>query len=94
VTMHRKNVLYIMIGGRMGGRGRQMVSCQASGLPRIKKEIEINKEVKSSVSIATGWTAQVRFPAAQNFSSPQRPDRLWGLPRLLFDGYHGLLSRG
>jgi hypothetical protein len=33
----------------------------------------------SSVGIATGWAARVRFPAVQKcFSSPQRPVRLWG----------------
>jgi hypothetical protein len=34
----------------------------------------------SSVAITTGWTAWFRFPARGKrfFSSPQRPDRLWG----------------
>jgi hypothetical protein len=28
------------------------------------------------------------------FSSPRRPDRLWGPPNLLFNGYSGLFPRG
>jgi hypothetical protein len=37
----------------------------------------------------------VRFPAGEDvFSTPQRPDRLWGPPRLLYKGYHGLLPPG
>jgi hypothetical protein len=27
------------------------------------------------------------------FSSPPRPDRHWGPPSLLFDGYRGLFTR-
>jgi hypothetical protein len=47
----------------------------------------------SSVGIATGWTARVRFPARFIFS-PQRPLRLWGPPSLLSNGYRGLFLRG
>jgi hypothetical protein len=43
----------------------------------------------------TCWVAWVRFPAVQGFSPPQRPDRLWGTPSLLFRGQRGLfLPRG
>jgi hypothetical protein len=37
---------------------------------------------------ATGWTAGVWIPAgARFFSSPQCPERLWGPPSLLSNGY-------
>jgi hypothetical protein len=49
----------------------------------------------SSVGVATGWTAGVRFPAgARPFSSPQSPDELWGPPSLLYNGYPGRFGRG
>jgi hypothetical protein len=43
----------------------------------------------------TGWTAGIRFPAGirDYFSSPQRPNRLWGAPRLLFNEYRRLFPR-
>jgi hypothetical protein len=42
----------------------------------------------SSVGIVTGWTAGIRFPAgARFFSSPYRPDRLWGPSSVLSNGY-------
>jgi hypothetical protein len=31
---------------------------------------------------------------ARIFTSPRRPDRLWGPPSLLFNGYGGVLSQG
>jgi hypothetical protein len=54
----------------------------------------------SAVCIATGYRlddqgVRVRVPAgAKIFSSPQRPDRLWGPPSLLSNGYRELLHRG
>jgi len=42
------------------------------------------------------WTAGVKFPAKVEifFSSPPLcPDRLWGPPSLLFDGYRGFFPR-
>jgi hypothetical protein len=50
----------------------------------------------SSVGIATGYwlDGRVRFPAVQDFFfSQQRPDRLWGSPIVLSNGYHGLFPR-
>jgi hypothetical protein len=45
----------------------------------------------SSVGIATGWTAGVRFAAGVRFfSRPCRPYLLWGPPSLLSNGYRGL----
>jgi hypothetical protein len=49
----------------------------------------------SSVGIATGLTARVRFPAgARLFSSLQHPDGFWGQPRLLSNGYRREISPG
>jgi hypothetical protein len=49
----------------------------------------------SSNGIATGSTAGVQIPARANFfSSPQRPDRLWGPPSVLSNGYGGHFPRG
>jgi hypothetical protein len=50
----------------------------------------------SSVGIATGYglgDQGVRFEVpvgSRIFSSPRRPDRLWGPPNLLSNGYRGL----
>jgi hypothetical protein len=49
----------------------------------------------SVVGITTGYELDdrgvgVRAPVRSIFSSPRRPDRLWGPPSLLFNGYRGL----
>jgi hypothetical protein len=41
----------------------------------------------SSVGIAAGWTAGVRFLAGARFFSSQCPDRLWDPPSLVSIGY-------
>jgi hypothetical protein len=43
----------------------------------------------SSVGIATGWMAGVRFPGGSKFFSSQLPDRLWGLHSCLSNWYEG-----
>jgi hypothetical protein len=53
--------------------------------------------VQSVLRLATGWTTggvRVRILVRSTiFSSPRRPDRLWRLPNLLFNGYRGLFPR-
>jgi hypothetical protein len=54
----------------------------------------------SAVGIATGYGLNdrgfgVRVPIGSRvFSSPRRPDRLWGSPNLLSNGYLGRFPRG
>jgi hypothetical protein len=52
----------------------------------------------SSVGIVTGYRLDGRglFPgrAKKFISTPQRPDRLWGSPSLLSNGYRGHFLRG
>jgi hypothetical protein len=54
----------------------------------------------SEVGIATGYGLDdrgvgVRVPVgARIFSSPRRPDRLWGPSNLLSNGYRGLFLPG
>jgi hypothetical protein len=42
-------------------------------------------------NLATGWTVRGSNPGRGKifFSSPKRPDGLWGPPSLLFNGYRG-----
>jgi hypothetical protein len=53
----------------------------------------------SVVGIASGygldeWGIGIRVPVRSRiFSSPCRPDRSWGRPSLLYNGYRGLLPR-
>jgi hypothetical protein len=56
-----------------------------------------SKSGDSSVGIALGYGlddrgSRVRFPAGgwELFSSPPRPERLWGPPSLLSNGYQAL----
>jgi hypothetical protein len=56
--------------------------------------------MNSAVSIATGYRPEiqgvgVRVPVGERiFTSPCCPDRLWGPPSLLSNGYRELFSPG
>jgi hypothetical protein len=44
---------------------------------------------------AKDWTTGVRLQeVAKSFSSPQRPNRIWGSPKLLFNGFRELFYCG
>jgi hypothetical protein len=65
-----------------------------SGLPHFPGSRE------SVVGIATGYGLDDRGVGVQVpvgvriFTSPRRPDRLWGPPNLLSNGYRGVIPRG
>jgi hypothetical protein len=68
--------------------------------PRSKETDCLTGSRDSVAGIATGYGLDdlgvgVRVPVGSRiFSSPQRPDRLWGPPSLLYNGHRGFFSRG
>jgi hypothetical protein len=67
----------------------------------VKYLLDYCKSRDSSVGVALGYEldyrgSRVRFPAGswEFFSSPPRPERLWGPSSLLSNGYQGLLQCG
>jgi hypothetical protein len=69
----------------------------------LRADYKIIKSImsrESAVGIATGYGLDdqgvgVRVPLGSRiFSSPRRPDRLWGPPNLLSNGYRGFFLRG
>jgi hypothetical protein len=62
--------------------------------------LEVSGSRGSAVGITTGYElddrgVRVRVPVGSRiFSSPRRPDRLWGPPSLLYNGYRRIFLRG
>jgi hypothetical protein len=68
--------------------------------PHVEFLLPVFGNWDSAVGIATGYGLDdrgvgVRVPVESRiFSSPRRPDLLWGPSSLLSNGYRGLFSRG
>jgi len=62
-----------------------------SGLEKVNR----GNPIRTSVT-ATGWMIGGSSPGRgwEFFPSPQRPDRLWGPPNILSNGYGELFPRG
>jgi hypothetical protein len=81
--------------------GTDSKSCKKFSLFKLPELRILIKSRDSSVGIALGYGlddrgSRVRFPvgAAEFFSSPPRPELLWGPPSLLSNEYQGLLPWG
>jgi hypothetical protein len=64
------------------------------GTPPFFSHIHIPRRRDSAVGIATGHGLENREVRTRIFSSPRRPDRLWGPPSLLFNGYYRFFPWG
>jgi hypothetical protein len=74
-------------------------ACALNILCRFISYSMLARSRDSSVGMATGygWTTdvRVRVPVGSRiFSSPHRPDRIWGPPSLISNEYRGQFLRG
>jgi hypothetical protein len=88
-------------GTTTGVKSRQNLSCLfLHQTQQIRNSIRQSRSRDSAVGIATGYGLDdrgvgVRSPVGVRiFSSPRRPDRFWGPPSLLSNGYRVLFPRG
>ena len=59
-----------------------------SGVPGLKGVVHLHSVgsvAQSAWRLTTGWTVQDRIPVETRFST--HPDRPWGPPSLLYNGY-------
>jgi hypothetical protein len=87
-------------------KGVWIMKWRGYGLKQLEPNCDIisvyarRRSRDSAVGIATGYGLDdrgvgVRVPVGSRiFSSPRRPDRLWGPPNLLSNGYRGSFTRG
>jgi hypothetical protein len=72
----------------------EMIDTHHKGYGRSYRGLIWDVTSVSWVRIATGYgldgRGSISFRGKQFLSSPQRPDRLWGRPSLLFNGHRGL----
>jgi hypothetical protein len=101
------NLHMVRIGGARSSVVGWGTMLQAGRSPvRVPDEVDFfnlpnsSRSRDSVVGIATSYGLDdrgvgVRIPVRSRiFSSPDRPDRLWGPPNLLSNGYRGLVPRG
>jgi hypothetical protein len=68
---------------------------RCSGPSTDEITVPIYHRVGVGIVMGYGLDGPGSIPGSTRFvSSPQHPDRLWGPPSLLFNGYRGLFPRG